>query len=558
MNFIYNKLAYLAWDDKDWKAARDCYEKALDIAEQMATTRNVPSDWGDLCISYNSLGNLAREEGDRQTAWNWCEKALEIAERLVNTRKSIEDYDYLAITLLSLAHISASEQECKRLAQRGLAISDKLYKQTGLPKFQKYFDDFNKIYGRAESGAYDQKGDAALERGDWQAAQGWYEKALEVRKQQEKACSTSENQRNLRVSYFKLGIVSQEARDVQTAQFWYEKSLDNAERLAENSGTYEDYHDLIVSLWGLSGVCSPEQEQVRMAQRALSIAETLYKQNGEPRYQSLAEKAHEMLDALLNSVHAVSVNYDQQGDSALERGDRQTAREWYEKAIGIWEQLAEMRGTPEDWQNLIVGYHKLGDLVKKDGALQAARGWYEKSVDVQTRLAETQGDLDDWWNLSVSDEKLGDLALEDENWQTAQDWHRKALAIREQLVKARGALEDWRGLSISYERLGHLAWENGDRNGCREWHEKSLPIVEQLAKSSGTIKAYDNLTATLYILAIASDAQQERRNYAQRGCSIAETLYKQTGDPRYQSFMDGFHKILKPKRRGFFGSFFTL
>ncbi|MCD8050500.1 MAG: tetratricopeptide repeat protein, partial [Clostridiales bacterium] len=159
--------------------------------------------------------------------------------------------------------------------KKSLTLAKRLAEVRGTPEDQ-----------RDLSVSYEKLGVLAQEDGDRQVARDWYKKALDIRERLVEARGTPEDWRDLSLSYEKMGNLAREDGDWQAARERYEKSLAIRERLVDVRGTVNDYDDLAVSFYKLATVSVSKQEQLELAKCGLSISETLYKGTGIPRYQT--------------------------------------------------------------------------------------------------------------------------------------------------------------------------------------------------------------------------------------------------------------------------------
>ena len=72
-------------------------------------------------------------------------------------------------------------------------------------------------------------GAAAQEERDFDAAESWYRKALDIEEKQD-------NGHGAVITYHQLGIIALEKQDYDLAESWCQKALDVFEKLGENYG----------------------------------------------------------------------------------------------------------------------------------------------------------------------------------------------------------------------------------------------------------------------------------------------------------------------------------
>ena len=80
-------------------------------------------------------------------------------------------------------------------------------------------------------------GAAAQEERDFDSAESWYRKALDIEEKQD-------NGHGAVITYHQLGIIALEKQDYDLAESWCQKALDVFEKLGENYGATKTYHQL--------------------------------------------------------------------------------------------------------------------------------------------------------------------------------------------------------------------------------------------------------------------------------------------------------------------------
>ena len=149
--------------------------------------------------------------------------------------------------------------------------------------------------------SYNKLGDVAKARNDYKAAEGYYAKALEISKRlAEKYPDDPQMQRDLSVSYERLGDIAKALNDYTAAEGYYAKALEIREKLAEKyPGVPMLKDDLAVSLFRC-GTCSADgklsSEQKAMLRDAAAIWEELYEQTGYELYAERREDAQNRLN----------------------------------------------------------------------------------------------------------------------------------------------------------------------------------------------------------------------------------------------------------------------
>ena len=272
--------------------------------------------------------------------------------------------------------------------------------------------------------AYHQLGIVAEERNQFDAAEGWYKKALEIKER-------LGLERDAASGYHQLGRVAEERNRFDAAEEWYRKALEIKERLGLERDAATDYHQL--------GTVAQERNQ-------LDAAEGWYK------------KALEIFERLGLERDAAS-EYHQLGMVAQERTQFDAAEGWYKKALEIEERLGLERDAATD-------YHQLGMVAEERSQFEAAEGWYKKALEIKERLGLERNAASDY-------HQLGNIALERNQFDAAEGWYKKALEIKERLGLERDAADE-------YHQLGIIAEKRNQFDRAEGWCKKALEIYERL------------------------------------------------------------------------------
>ena len=283
----------------------------------------------------------------------------------------------------------------------------------------------------------------------------------------------AQTQRDLSVSYERLGGIAEALNDYKAAEGYYAKALEISEKLAEK---YPDdpkmQRDLSISYNKLGDIAE--------ALNDYKAAEGYYAKDLE-----IGEKLAEKYPEDPNLQRDLSVSYERLGGIAKARNDYKAAKGYYSKTLEIGEKLAEKYpDDPQLQRDLSVSYERLGGIAKALKDYNAAEGYYAKALEIRERLAEKYPDDPQLQrDLSVSYERLGGIAEALNDYKAAEGYSAKALEIREKLAEKYP--EDpnlQRDLSISYNKLGDIAKARNDYNAAEGYYAKALEIGEKLAE----------------------------------------------------------------------------
>ena len=380
--------------------------------------------------------------------------------------------------------------------------------------------------------SYERLGDIAKARNDYSAAERYYAKALEIRERlAEKYPDDPNLQRDLSFSYNKLGDIAKARNNYNAAEGYYAKALEIGERLAEKYPEDPNLQrDLSVSYNKLGGIAETRNDY-KAAEgyyaKALEIGERLAEKYPEdPQMQ-----------------RDLSISYNNLGDIAKARNDYKAAEGYYAKDLAISERLAEK--YPDDsklQRDLSVSYERLGGIAEALNDYKAAEGYYAKALEIRERLAEKYPDDPKMQrDLSVPYERLGDIAEALNGYRAAEGYYTKALEIRERLAKKYP--DDpklQRDLSVSYNNLGNIAEARNDYKAAEGYYTKALEIGKRLAKK---YPDDPNLQRDLSVsynklgdIAKARNDYKAAEGYYAKALAISERLAKKyPEDPNLQS-----------------------
>ncbi|MDR3000769.1 MAG: tetratricopeptide repeat protein [Fibromonadaceae bacterium] len=214
--------------------------------------------------------------------------------------------------------------------------------------------------------AYHQLGMIAEEQRDFQAAEKWYEKTLEIELKQG-------NEYGAASTYHQLGIIAQEQREFQVAEKWHEKTLEINLKQGNEYGAASAYHQL--------GIIAQEQRDFQAAKKWY-------------------EKALE-INLKRGNEYSAAMTYHQLGMIAEEQRDFQAAEKWYEKTLEIDLKHGNEHGAAST-------YHQLGMIAEKQRNFQAAKKWYEKALEIKLKQGNEHGAASTYHQLGNLYDTMGE------------------------------------------------------------------------------------------------------------------------------------------------------
>ncbi len=345
-------------------------------------------------------------------------------------------------------------------------------------------------YQRELSVSYNKVGDLNWALGQGEQAHDFYVKALVIAKRLADAePNRTDYQRDLSVSYNKVGDVYWSLGQGEQARDSYMEALAIRQRLAQAEPDRADYQrDLSVShnrVGDLYRALGQGEEARDSHLQALAIAERLVR--AEPDSSDYQRD--------------LSISHSKVGDLYRALGQGEQARDSYTAALAIIQRLAEAEPDRADYQReLSVSYVKIGDIYRVLGQLEQARDSHLQAQAIRERLTLAEpGRADYQGDLALSHERMGDLYATFEQPEAARDSYMQALAIRERLAQAEPDRADLqRELSVSYNRVGDLYRALGNEERAREYYMRDLAIAECLAQAEPDRADYQRDLAVSY------------------------------------------------------------
>ncbi len=282
---------------------------------------------------------------------------------------------------------------------------------------------------------------------------------------------STQAQRDLSVSYNKLGDVERKLGEMFQAKEYFEEGLAISRVLADADPTSaEARRDLWVSYHKLGDV----------SREAGADAEA------NKHYEQSLRIIQQMADADAVSVvvqRDLWLTYNKLGDVQRALGNFTVAKEYLDQGLAISRQLAEADPANAQVQrDLAVSFNRLGDVNRAMDEDAAARKHFEQSLTISRRLAEADpanaGAQRDLW---VAHTKLGDLNRALANIPVAKEHYEQGFAISRRLADADPS-NTRAQVDVAYSHKGLATAEMATVNyrSAQEHLMSSIAILEKL------------------------------------------------------------------------------
>ena len=334
-------------------------------------------------------------------------------------------------------------------------------------------DPDNAGWQRDLSVSYNRIGGILEVQGDLSAALIQFAKGLKICESlAAKDPEKPEWQSGLSLSYNRIGAILQAQGDLSAALIQFGKGLKIRENLVARDPDKPEWqsglgitHRCIGGILEVQGDLSASLEQYA---KNLEINERLATENPDnANWQSELGEAHRCI-----------------GDILEAQGDLSAALLQFGKALVVSERLAAKDPDNADVQS-VLGAHYLckGNILEMQGDLFAAREQFGKSLEICKRLVVQDPDQAFWQrNLSVAYNRLGWIMEQQGDLSSALLQFGKSLEIRKSLAAHDPANANWqRDLRGSHRDIGYILESQGDLSAALVQFGKELDICERLA-----------------------------------------------------------------------------
>lgn len=290
---------------------------------------------------------------------------------------------------------------------------------------------------------YHHLGQISQARSEYEQAQGWYERALEVLEASGTEAECADN-------YHQLGLLAQSQHQYERAESWHRRALEIRQRL-------EDQHEL-------AGECH---------QLAL-VAEASHQFEDALGWYSKAGQAYEDSE---DKAGAATI-YHRLGLIAQARYDYEEATGWYQRSLLAYEELGEDANGASD-------HYQLGMIALHRYEYGEAQEWLRQALEAYERLENEPGMADAYHQLGYAYHAQG-------THQEAEVHYQKALEIFVRLGDEVAAASTWGQLGVLAEQRGnypHAVWYVA--------HTYEISIAHQLDLVSEAMKHLYDLRAKL-------------------------------------------------------------
>ena len=323
--------------------------------------------------------------------------------------------------------------------------------------------------------SYEKIGDVQVAQGDLAGALKSYRDGLSI--DERLANSDAANvlwQRDLSISYERVGDVEKAQGDLAGALKSYQDNLAIRDRLAKSAPDNAlSQRDLAKSDERLG--------EVYFAQGNLAAALAQYRAS-----LNLMLSARDADPLNTTFQHFTSVTLVEIGDVLSMQGDLAGALKAFGDSLAIRQQLAKSDPTNSDWQDdLSLVNERIGDAEAERGDYAAALSSYLEDLAIIERLTKSDPKNALWQHeLSVSTARVGSAQLAQGNPAAALISFQESVAIMRGLAQSDPTNAEWqRELGVALLKVGDVQVAQSDNANALQFYREDLAIFDRLVQS---------------------------------------------------------------------------
>lgn len=455
-----NQQAADALQKGDPKTALEFYQQAL------AVFRQFKAQGGEI-NSLNGIGNVYLTLAETDQALEFFQQALTIAQSLDKTRNLPIVIEAYTLQYLTEAYLQKRQfDQALKTSEQALRIFQVLLnanegERTSLQNSIKL--------------TLSQQGALAFKLGNYPKSWEFYQKSLPLYRQGDDKIGEAQTLNN-------IGVVYANLNQYQNALNSYQQALtlirtlccykgDEAAILNNISSLYFSLNQPIQALEYAQQASAIYQylrgEQYRSLEpQKLELLKDILGQNAfDPSWiqQNLAKPASLANPEAVNMTGVVqmgeAINLNNWGLIYLRQREPQKAKDFFEKALKIYQENQQFWGEALTLNNLAQGYGQWGETEKAIATHQQALALYEK--------------LNDKAGIGLTWGSLGKLYYQQHNLSKAQDYLTKALKIQQEI-------NDKAGMGTSLIYLGALAIQSQQLPTAVQYLNQAIANLESL------------------------------------------------------------------------------
>ena len=219
----------------------------------------------------------------------------------------------------------------------------------------------------------------AADQGDRYKAQRRYKQAAAMAEALVKEARTVQNLRRLEEIYMDLSWMAQSTRQAWQAKQWGEKYLAVSQELYELAPSPEMKHDLAYAYQNMGDICCLRND-IKESERYYQICQNMYRE--------LIRETEEKSQMRTEAYRDLATITGTMGHMSRIWKDYRTSAERIQESVELWLKIAQETCLPQDLQKLASYCYNAALAASERGEQDTAKDFYEKSGSVYKLLGE--------------------------------------------------------------------------------------------------------------------------------------------------------------------------
>ena len=252
-------------------------------------------------------------------------------------------------------------------------------------------------------------GGSYLRRGEYEAAQNTFEKALKMQQQ----IGDREGEADI---WHNLATINLNRGEYKEARQKFETALEIEQQISDRGGEADTWHNLaMIDLY-----CGEYEEACQKFETTLEIVQQIGHRECE-----------------IGALHNLAV-------IDIYRGEYEEARQKLKTALMIVQQIEHRAGEASTW-------HNLASIDMKLGEYEEARQKFETALEIEQQIGDRACEASTWYNLATIDRDRGEYEEARQKFETA--------------MKIMQQIEDRAGEGLTFAQLGIMGSKRGRIEG---------------------------------------------------------------------------------------------
>jgi tetratricopeptide (TPR) repeat protein len=367
----------------------------------------------------------------------------------------------------------------------------------------------------------------------------YYKRSFALSEQQLSESNTSQNCREVRNAFGRIGDVYVSQNQLDKALEYFERAFTLSEQLLSESATPQNRRDVSIALNHIGNIYVSQNQfdkALEYFERSLSLHEQLTKESATPQNRR-------DVSIVLIRIGDVYVSQNQ-FDKALEYFERSLAlceqllseSEYFERSLSLHEQLTKESATPQNRRDVSIVLERIGDVYVSQNQFDKALEYFERSLSLSEQLTKESATPQNRRDVSIVLIRIGDVYVSQNQFDKALEYFERSLALCEQLLSESATPQNRDDVGTVLNRLGNLHSSQNEFDKALEYFNRSLELSEQLLAESETPTNRRGVSIALICIGdvhyYGNNQPDKALEYYERSHSFLKQLLEESPIPR--------------------------